>query len=100
MFLLIIKHLTLCQWGSRAILSADALLVDDSLPCLGEMSEFGLLPDYSLDGSSEDFSSLALDSFINLSPPQAHDYHFGMEVGEGISELFDCDFGELAPLDF
>ncbi|XP_048874030.1 transcription factor E2F1 [Brienomyrus brachyistius] len=78
----------------------DALLVEDSFSCLGEMSEFGLLPDYSLDGNSEDFSSLALDSFINLSPPQAHDYHFGMEDGEGISELFDCDFGELAPLDF
>ncbi|XP_031422646.1 transcription factor E2F1 isoform X2 [Clupea harengus] len=34
------------------------------------------------------------DGLINLSP-LSQDYHFGMEEHEGISELFDCDFGEL-----
>ena len=27
-------------------------------------------------------------------------YHFGLEEGEGIRDLFDCDFGDLTPLDF
>ncbi|KAG8002898.1 Transcription factor E2F1, partial [Nibea albiflora] len=40
--------------------------------------------------------SLTLDGFINLSPPHSHDYHFGLEDHEGISELFDCDFGDLS----
>ncbi|XP_040978660.1 transcription factor E2F1 isoform X2 [Aquila chrysaetos chrysaetos] len=31
---------------------------------------------------------------------EAQDYHFGLEEGEGISELFDCDFGDFTPLDF
>ncbi|KAJ8390223.1 hypothetical protein AAFF_G00109620 [Aldrovandia affinis] len=56
--------------------------------------------DYLLEQSLEDFSPLPLESFINISPPHAHDYHFGLEEGEGISELFDCDFGDLTPLDF
>ncbi|KAG7471969.1 hypothetical protein MATL_G00103590 [Megalops atlanticus] len=85
-------------------LSSDAakLLEGEAFPSLGEMPDFDLSPlvssDYLLDRSLEDFSSLPLDSFINLSPPQAHDYHFGLEEGEGISELFDCNFGDLASL--
>uniref|UniRef100_A0A674HEE3 E2F transcription factor 1 n=1 Tax=Taeniopygia guttata TaxID=59729 RepID=A0A674HEE3_TAEGU len=31
---------------------------------------------------------------------EAQDYHFGLEEGEGISELFDCNFGDFTPLDF
>ncbi|NXW41448.1 E2F1 factor, partial [Nyctiprogne leucopyga] len=56
--------------------------------------------DTLLDQSREDFSGFLADEFINLSPPQAQDYHFGLEEGEGISELFDCDFGDFTPLDF
>ncbi|XP_043566729.1 transcription factor E2F1-like [Chiloscyllium plagiosum] len=40
------------------------------------------------------------DMFINLSPPMFQDYHFGLDEGEGISELFDCDFDTLPPLEF
>ncbi|NXT23675.1 E2F1 factor, partial [Syrrhaptes paradoxus] len=70
--------------------------------CLGE--EVSLSPLASMDAlleqSREDFSGFLADEFINLSPPQAQDYHFGLEEGEGISELFDCDFGDFTPLDF
>ncbi|XP_009471615.1 PREDICTED: transcription factor E2F1 [Nipponia nippon] len=70
--------------------------------CLAE--EVSLSPlasmDALLDQSREDFSGFLADEFINLSPPQAQDYHFGLEEGEGISELFDCDFGDFTPLDF
>uniref|UniRef100_A0A8C5LD32 E2F transcription factor 1 n=1 Tax=Jaculus jaculus TaxID=51337 RepID=A0A8C5LD32_JACJA len=49
----------------------------------------------------EDFSGLLPDEFISLSPPhETLDYHFGLEEGEGIRDLFDCDFGDLTPLDF
>uniref|UniRef100_A0A8C4WP29 E2F transcription factor 1 n=1 Tax=Gopherus evgoodei TaxID=1825980 RepID=A0A8C4WP29_9SAUR len=67
-------------------------------------SEVSLSPlasvDALLEQSKDDFSSFLPDEFINLSPPQPQDYHFGLEEGEGISELFDCDFGDFAPLDF
>lgn len=56
--------------------------------------------DALLEQSREDFPGFLADEFINLSPPQAQDYHFGLEEGEGISELFDCDFGDFTPLDF
>ncbi|NWQ83722.1 E2F1 factor, partial [Columbina picui] len=56
--------------------------------------------DTLLDQNREDFSGFLADEFINLSPPQTQDYHFGLEEGEGISELFDCDFGDFTPLDF
>ncbi|XP_031809722.1 transcription factor E2F1 isoform X3 [Sarcophilus harrisii] len=56
--------------------------------------------DSLLDQVKEDFSSLLPDEFISLSPPQGQDYHFGLEEGEGIRELFDCDFGDFTPLDF
>lgn len=68
------------------------------------MEEASLSPlasmDALLDQSREDFSGFLADEFINLSPPQTQDYHFGLEEGEGISELFDCDFGDFTPLDF
>ncbi|MBN3304113.1 E2F1 factor, partial [Amia calva] len=87
-----------------ALLLTESLMAADAFSSLGALPDFDLatLPssDYLLDRSPEEFSSLPLDSFINLSPPQVHDYHFGLGEGEGISELFDCDFGDLAPLDF
>ncbi|KAG9473859.1 transcription factor E2F1 [Eleutherodactylus coqui] len=39
------------------------------------------------------------DEFISLSPPLSHEYHFGLENSEGVSELFDCDFSDLTSLD-
>uniref|UniRef100_A0A8C2LBM0 E2F transcription factor 1 n=1 Tax=Cricetulus griseus TaxID=10029 RepID=A0A8C2LBM0_CRIGR len=57
--------------------------------------------DSLLEHVREDFSGLLPGEFISLSPPQeALDYHFGLEEGEGIRDLFDCDFGDLTPLDF
>ncbi|KAM9589967.1 LOW QUALITY PROTEIN: transcription factor E2F1 [Trichechus inunguis] len=56
--------------------------------------------DSLLEHVREDFSGLLPEEFISLSPPhEALDYHFGLE-GEGIRDLFDCDFGDLTPLDF
>ncbi|XP_077015954.1 transcription factor E2F1 isoform X1 [Tamandua tetradactyla] len=57
--------------------------------------------DSLLEHVREDFSSLLPEEFISLSPPhETLDYHFGLEEGEGIRDLFDCDFGDLTPLDF
>ncbi|XP_065501882.1 transcription factor E2F1 [Caloenas nicobarica] len=74
------------------------------LPSKCPVEEVSLSPlasmDTLLDQSREDFSGFLADEFINLSPPQTQDYHFGLEEGEGISELFDCDFGDFTPLDF
>ena len=57
--------------------------------------------DSLLEHVKEDFSSLLPEEFITLSPPhEALDDHFGLEEGEGIRDLFDCDFGDLTPLDF
>ncbi|CAH2292663.1 transcription factor E2F1 [Pelobates cultripes] len=39
------------------------------------------------------------DEFISLSPPMSHEYHFGLENTEGVSDLFDCDFGDLTSFD-
>ncbi|XP_077575958.1 transcription factor E2F1 [Stigmatopora nigra] len=39
---------------------------------------------------------LPLDGFINVSPPHSTDYHFGLEGDSGVTELFDCDFGDLS----
>uniref|UniRef100_A0A8C5R1L4 E2F transcription factor 1 n=1 Tax=Leptobrachium leishanense TaxID=445787 RepID=A0A8C5R1L4_9ANUR len=39
------------------------------------------------------------DEFISLSPAMSHEYHFGLENTEGVSELFDCDFSDLTSLD-
>ncbi|XP_058535674.1 transcription factor E2F1 [Ochotona princeps] len=57
--------------------------------------------DSLLEHVREDFCSLLPEEFISLSPPHENgDYHFGLEDGEGIRDLFDCDFGDLTPLDF
>uniref|UniRef100_A0A2K5DQW3 E2F transcription factor 1 n=1 Tax=Aotus nancymaae TaxID=37293 RepID=A0A2K5DQW3_AOTNA len=57
--------------------------------------------DSLLEHVREDFSGLLPEEFISLSPPhEGLDYHFGLEEGEGIRDLFDCDFGDLTPLDF
>ncbi|XP_075624653.1 transcription factor E2F1 [Balearica regulorum gibbericeps] len=75
-----------------------------ALPGKCSVEEVSLSPLASIDAlleqSREDFPGFLTDEFINLSPPQAQDYHFGLEEGEGISELFDCDFGDFTPLDF
>lgn len=60
------------------------------------MPDFDLSPLSSADFLHAEGLCFPLDSFINLSPPQGHDYHFGLEDNEGISELFDCDFGDLS----
>uniref|UniRef100_A0A8C4WKT0 E2F transcription factor 1 n=1 Tax=Gopherus evgoodei TaxID=1825980 RepID=A0A8C4WKT0_9SAUR len=77
---------------------------ENALPLKCMADEVSLSPlasvDALLEQSKDDFSSFLPDEFINLSPPQPQDYHFGLEEGEGISELFDCDFGDFAPLDF
>ncbi|NXX98484.1 E2F1 factor, partial [Centropus bengalensis] len=95
------------QDGSMAapLHPTEALLPGPSaLPgkCLEE--EVSLSPLASMDAllepSREEFPGFLAEEFISLSPPQAQDYHFGLEEGEGISELFDCDFGDFTPLDF
>nr|XP_005295523.1 transcription factor E2F1 isoform X1 [Chrysemys picta bellii] len=77
---------------------------ENTLPLKCVADEVSLSPlasvDALLEQNKDDFSSFLPDEFINLSPPQPQDYHFGLEEGEGISELFDCDFGDFAPLDF
>lgn len=62
---------------------------------LSDMPDFDLSPLSAADFLNGEGFSLPLDGFINLSPPHSHDYHFGLEDHEGISELFDCDFGDL-----
>ncbi|XP_008938909.1 PREDICTED: transcription factor E2F1, partial [Merops nubicus] len=93
--------------GSVALLprEPETLLPGTSeLPSKSPAEEVSLSPLASMDAfleqSREDFSGFLADEFINLSPPQVQDYHFGLEEGEGISELFDCDFGDFTPLDF
>ncbi|XP_057235159.1 transcription factor E2F1 [Malurus melanocephalus] len=75
-----------------------------TLPSKSPEEEVSLSPlasmDILLEQSREDLAGFLTDEFINLSPPQAQDYHFGLEEGEGISELFDCNFGDFTPLDF
>uniref|UniRef100_A0A8B9T217 E2F transcription factor 1 n=1 Tax=Anas platyrhynchos TaxID=8839 RepID=A0A8B9T217_ANAPL len=75
---------------------------DINMPLLpGEQASRQLASmDALLEQSKDDFSGFLADEFIALSPPQPQDYHFGLEEGEGISELFDCDFGDFTPLDF
>ncbi|XP_078026359.1 transcription factor E2F1 [Epinephelus lanceolatus] len=86
------------QEPSSLVLGGDteSLLEGDPFSSLGDMPDFDLSPLSSSDFLSGDGFSLPLDGFINLSPPQSHDYHFGLEDHEGISELFDCDFGDLS----
>ncbi|XP_034552016.1 transcription factor E2F1 [Notolabrus celidotus] len=73
----------------------DSLLGGDPFT-LGDMPDFDFSPLSSSDFLTGDGFHLPLDGFINLSPPPSHDYHFGLEDNEGISELFDCDFGDLS----
>lgn len=83
----------------------------DSESFLGSFSGICEMPDFDLSplGSSDfllerggpaDAIGLPLDGFICLSPPHSQDYHFGLEEHEGVSELFDCDFSDLGPLEF
>uniref|UniRef100_H3CHI7 E2F transcription factor 1 n=1 Tax=Tetraodon nigroviridis TaxID=99883 RepID=H3CHI7_TETNG len=62
---------------------------------VSDMPNFDLSPLSAADFLNGEGFPLPLDGFINLSPPHSHDYHFGLEDHEGISELFDCDFGDL-----
>ncbi|KAH0619051.1 hypothetical protein JD844_018668 [Phrynosoma platyrhinos] len=84
---------------------AEPLLSGEStlpLKCPGDDVSFSPLAsvDALLHQGKDDFSSFLPTEFIALSPPQTQDYHFGLEEGEGISELFDCDFGDFTSLDF
>ncbi|KAK2851063.1 hypothetical protein Q5P01_007339 [Channa striata] len=84
------------QDPSSLVLGGDteSLLGSDPFASLGDMTDFNLSPLSSLDFLNSE--GLPFDSFINLSPPHNHDYHYGLEDHEGISELFDCDFGDLS----
>ncbi|XP_047463169.1 transcription factor E2F1 [Mugil cephalus] len=74
----------------------ESLLGGDPFSSLGDLPDFDLSPLSSSDFLNIEGLPLPLDGFINLSPPHSHDYHFGLEEHEGISELFDCDFGDLS----
>ncbi|XP_062283704.1 transcription factor E2F1 [Scomber scombrus] len=83
---------------SSLVLGGDteSLLGGDPFSTLGDMPDFDFSPLSSTDFLNGEGLPLPLDGFINLSPPHSHDYHFGLEDHEGISELFDCDFGDLS----
>lgn len=85
------------QDPSSLVLGGDteSLLGSDPFT-LGDMPDFDFSPLSSSDFLNGEGFPLPLDGFINLSPPPSHDYHFGLEDNEGISELFDCDFGDLS----
>ncbi|KAK2897955.1 transcription factor E2F1 [Channa argus] len=86
------------QDPSSLVLGGDteSLLGADPFSSLGDIADFNLSPLSSLDFLNGEGLPVPFDSFINLSPPHSHDYHFGLEDHEGISELFDCDFGDLS----
>ncbi|XP_051955573.1 transcription factor E2F1-like [Xyrauchen texanus] len=83
---------------------SDSFLGSDPFSGICEIPDFDLSPldsDFLLEqDGAVDGLGLPVDSFICLSPPHNQDYHFGLEEHEGISELFDCDFGDLGPLEF
>ncbi|XP_057219417.1 transcription factor E2F1 [Triplophysa rosa] len=90
---------------SSSPLPLEPFLDSDPFSGICEMPDFDFSPlgssDFLLERSDGvDGLSLPLDSFICLSPPHSQDYHFGLEEHEGISELFDCDFSDLGPLEF
>ncbi|ETE67222.1 Transcription factor E2F1, partial [Ophiophagus hannah] len=91
--------LPLLSGDQEPLLSGETTL---PLKCPGD--DVNLSPLASVDAlllqGKDDFSSFLPSEFIALSPPQTQDYHFGLEEGEGISELFDCDFGDFTSLDF
>ncbi|XP_077442289.1 transcription factor E2F1 [Vanacampus margaritifer] len=70
----------------------ESLMNSDPFSGLGDMADLGFSTDF-LHGES---LPLPLDGFINLSPPHSPDYHFGLEDDLGVTELFDCDFGDLS----
>ncbi|XP_013870820.1 transcription factor E2F1 [Austrofundulus limnaeus] len=86
------------QDASSLVLGSDSesLLGGDPFSNLGDITDFDLLPLSSSDLLNGEGLPLPLECFINLSPPHSYDYHFGLEDHEGISELFDCDFGDLS----
>ncbi|KAM6982952.1 transcription factor E2F1 [Tautogolabrus adspersus] len=86
------------QDPSSLVLGGDteSLLGGDPFSSLADMPDFDFSPLSSSDFLNGEGFPLPLDGFINLSPPHSHDYHFGLEDNEGISELFDCDFGDLS----
>ncbi|XP_063001144.1 transcription factor E2F1 [Elgaria multicarinata webbii] len=92
-------NLPLLDGDQEPLLSGESTL---PLKCPGD--DVSLSPLASVDAlfqqGKDDFSSFLPAEFIALSPPQTQDYHFGLEEGEGISELFDCDFGDFTSLDF
>ncbi|XP_005174590.1 transcription factor E2F1 [Danio rerio] len=83
---------------------SESFLDSDPFSGICAMPDFDLSPldsDFLLERSgAADGLGLPLDSFICLSPPHSQDYHFGLEDHEGVSELFDCDFSDLVPLEF
>ncbi|CAI5646710.1 transcription factor E2F1 [Oreochromis niloticus] len=86
------------QDPSSLVLGGDteSILGGDPFSNLGDLPDFDLSPLSSTDFLNVEGLPLPLDGFINLSPPHSHDYHYGLEDHEGISELFDCDFGDLS----
>jgi len=93
-----------CGADSCALSPTEALLPGTALPTKCPTEDVSLSPlasmDTLLEHGKDDFPGFLADEFIALSPPQPQDYHFGLEEGEGISELFDCDFGDFTHLDF
>ncbi|XP_060628327.2 transcription factor E2F1 [Anolis sagrei] len=92
-------NLPLLSGDQEPLLSGENTL---PLKCPGDDVSLSPLAsvDTLLQQGKDDFSSFLPAEFIALSPPQTQDYHFGLEEGEGISELFDCDFGDFTSLDF
>ncbi|XP_037126477.1 transcription factor E2F1 [Syngnathus acus] len=80
--------------SSALLLGAEteSLMNSDPFSGLGDMADF----DFSTDFLHGEGLPLPLDGFINLSPPHNPDYHFGLEDDLGVTELFDCDFGDLS----
>ncbi|XP_043946508.1 transcription factor E2F1 [Protopterus annectens] len=77
------------------VLSNDALLPLKYSPEAGHFSPLPSTDSFLEHFHSPDFPlNSAADAFKSLSPPCFHDYHFGLEENEGISELFDCDFSD------
>ncbi|XP_057685527.1 transcription factor E2F1 [Corythoichthys intestinalis] len=70
----------------------ESLMGVDPFSGLDDMADF----DFSTDFLHGESFPLPLDGFINVSPPHSPDYHFGLEDDTGVSELFDCDFGDLS----
>ncbi|XP_072259784.1 transcription factor E2F1 isoform X2 [Pyxicephalus adspersus] len=81
--------LELLTCGQESLLSPDT---DLPLSYAGEELHMSPMASASL----PDFLG---DEFINLSPALSNEYRFGLENCEGVGELYDCDFSDLASLD-